>query len=243
MTSRSALIMLGGLVLLGALLGGLTTYIRAAAAPPDAGVSLVPLNWQRSACHPGQRSEDCAKPIVNIGVDKEGQTLEQFVAGKNDKGQTIEAWMDAGGDPDLWIDAPGSRKDPGDYHPIESHVFVAGTSFYTLRGACFTKKVATNTIARALYGGLGNPLLPMPRTIRDLGSMPVPTRTDGCAFKNHETKLPPDTNPAGAPMMVWTYAAKLVFDQNFAKRVPYMFPPVVILVKSPLTRQSKIATP
>lgn len=138
-----------------------------------------------------------AEPVPNTGVDAQGLTLDQFIA--------------RGGA-------------PKDYRPVRKTVFKPGESLWTLRYECFLYKTQDALVSRAFLGGDG--AAGTNRTVYALPDMQIPTRTDGCAVKNHRTPIPLDL-PPGA----WTYQATANFYKNPVQpSVRVLFKPVQLEV-------------
>ena len=108
-----------------------------------------------------------ADPIPNAGTDAKGVSLDQFVA--------------RGGQ-------------PKDYVPLRKTTFRAGESLWILRSDCFVHKTQDGIVSRAFLGGDGG--MGTNRSVYALPDLQIPTRTDGCAVKNHRTAIPLDL-PAG----------------------------------------------
>jgi hypothetical protein len=143
-----------------ALIVGIGGVYYAVAVQPDPQVRTIPMSWQ---------TRETARPVLNTGVDKEGRTLDQFVA------------------------AGGKSQD---YRPVETTTVQAGRAMYILRYQEFRNKLAEPTISRKLLCGRvtmrnGAPVVDVDGMVPyDLGSIPAPSRTDGAAVKNHPTPLP-----------------------------------------------------
>lgn len=138
-----------------------------------------------------------AEPVPNAGVDAAGLTLDQWIA----KGNAAK-----------------------DYQPIRKATFRPGDSLWTLRYECFVYKTQDATVSRAFLGGDGS--AGTNRTVYALPDVQIPTRTDGCAVKNHRTPIPADLPPG-----VWTYQATANFYKNpLQPSVRVVFRPVVVEV-------------
>lgn len=145
-----------------------------------------------------------AAPIANTGVDAHGFTLDQWIAGGRPAAQ---------------------------FAPIPKTTYKPGESMWILRYDCFVNKVSDGVVSRAFLGGdssQGAPNDPRfaSRSIMALPDIQIPTRTDGCAVKNHRVPIPADLL-AGT----WTYQATVNFYKNTQQpSVRVHFKPVVITV-------------
>lgn len=138
-----------------------------------------------------------AAPVPNAGVDAAGLTLDQWIA----KGNAAK-----------------------DYQPVRKVSFKQGESLWTLRYECFLYKTQDATVSRAFLGGDG--AAGTNRSAYTLPDVQIPTRTDGCAVKNHRTPIPADLPPG-----VWTYQATANFYKNpMQPSVRVLFKPVVVEV-------------
>lgn len=107
-----------------------------------------------------------AEPTPNTGQDAAGRTLDQHIA--------------AGLTPDT-------------YQPVRKTTFKAGESLWTLRYECFLYKTQDGMVSRAFLGGDGK--AGTSASVYTLPDVQIPTRTDGCAVKNHRTPIPADLPP------------------------------------------------
>ena len=136
-------------------------------------------------------------PIPNVGTDANGLTLDQ------------------------WIARGGL---PKDYRPTRKTVFKPGESLWILRHDCFVNKTPDGIVSRAFLGGDGT--AGTNTSVYALADMQIPTRTDGCAVKNHRTPIPADL-PAGP----WRYQASVNFYKSpIQPSVRVLFKPVLIEV-------------
>jgi hypothetical protein len=135
------------------------------------------------------------EPIPNTGVDAAGLTLDEF--------------QKRGGQ-------------PKDYAPIRKSVFKPGESLWVLRYECFLYKTQEGTVSRAFLGGDGS--AGTNRSVYSLPDVQIPTRTDGCAVKNHRTPIPVDLPPG-----TWSYQATVnFFKSQFQPSVRVLFKPVIV---------------
>jgi hypothetical protein len=140
-----------------------------------------------------------AGPLPNTGQDATGMTLDQWIA---------------------------SGKTPHSYQPVPKSIFRPGETMWTLRYDCFVNKTAEGMVSRAFLGGDGTSGLQTSRSMYILPDLQIPTRTDGCAVKNHRTLIPADL-PSG----VWTYQVSVNFYKNpMQPSVRVLFKPVIITV-------------
>lgn len=138
-----------------------------------------------------------ADPMPNTGVDANGLTLDQWIAG---------------------------GKAPKDYQPVRKSLFKAGDTLWVLRFDCFLNKTQDGLVSRAFLGGDGS--AGTNTSVYTLPDMQIPTRTDGCAVKNHRTGIPLDL-PAGT----WRYQATVNFYKSpIQPSVRVLFKPVIIEV-------------
>lgn len=136
-----------------------------------------------------------AEPIPNGGLDARGLTLDQFIA--------------RGGS-------------PTSYAPTRKTMFKPGESLWVLRSDCFVNKTQEGIVSRAFLGGNGT--TGTNASVYALPDMQIPTRTDGCAVKNHRTLIPVDL-PAGQ----WRYQASVNFYKSPVQpSVRVLFKPVLI---------------
>ena len=143
-----------------------------------------------------------AEPIPNTGVDGHGLTLDEF----QKRGGVAK-----------------------DYAPIRKSVFAPGESLWVLRYECFLYKTQDGTVSRAFLGGDGS--AGTNRSVYSLPDVQIPTRTDGCAVKNHRTPVPVDLPPG-----TWSYQATVSFYKSqFQPSVRVLFKPVLVEIQRPVT--------
>jgi len=143
-----------------------------------------------------------AEPIPNTGVDGNGLTLDEF----QKRGGVAK-----------------------DYAPIRKSVFAPGESLWVLRYECFLYKTQDGTVSRAFLGGDGS--AGTNRSVYSLPDVQIPTRTDGCAVKNHRTPIPVDLPPG-----TWSYQATAnFFKSQFQPSVRVLFKPVLVEIQRPVT--------
>ena len=134
-------------------------------------------------------------PIPNTGVDAAGLTLDEF----QKRGGIAR-----------------------DYAPVRKSVFRPGESLWVLRYECFLYKTQDGIVSRAFLGGDG--AAGTNRSVYSLPDVQIPTRTDGCAVKNHRTPIPIDLPPG-----TWTYQATVnFFKSQFQPSVRVLFKPVQV---------------
>jgi len=139
-----------------------------------------------------------ADPLANTGVDAKGSTLDQWIATGNT---------------------------PDSYKPVIKTTFRAGDTLWILRFDCFLNKTQDSVVSRAFLGGDGS--AGTNRSVYSLPDMQIPTRTDGCAVKNHRTLIPTDL-PSGQ----WTYQATVNFYKSpLQPSVRVLFKPVLITIR------------
>src|SRR5678816_964572 len=143
------------------------------------------------------------EPLTNTGVDANGLTLAQW----HDRGNSWES-----------------------YRPVPKKTFYPGDVMWTLRQDCFVNKLATGWVFRSfLDGDRRDAKGDIDLSQQDGGqwilkAVPIPSRTDGCAVKNHPTEI-----PARLPAGKWTYSAGVDFYKNpMQTSVRIHFRPVVI---------------
>lgn len=184
-------------------------------APPDPGVRQLALSWQRT---PG--------PVLNTGVNAEGQTLPQWTRGTNAAGVTLEAWTIAGHAADTWVADARTRRRPEDWRPVETRTVRAGTNMYILRYQEFTRKLAEPEIQRILYCGESV----TGAASYDLGAIKPPKLSSGPAVFNHATLIPANILPPGVDAMACEYRARADFIQSPVRTSTMYFPGVRVTV-------------
>jgi hypothetical protein len=192
-----------------ALIIGAGTAYYAVAVQPDPSVRTIPMSWQ---------NRDTARPVLNLGVDAKGLTLDQYVS-QGGKSQ--------------------------DYRPVETSTVRAGGMMFILRYQEFRNKLAEPMIQRRLLCGKvttgrnGVPVVDVDGMVPyDLGAIPAPSRTDGAAVKNHPTPIPRWVMLDGAGQAIATprtcvYSASAKFIKNPVQSVDLNFASVAVTVAPP----------
>lgn len=165
-------------------------------------------------------------PLPNTGRDANGLTLDEFVEGVDANGWTKAKWVTVRKlDPAAWVaKIPGRQADQ--YRPIEKRIVSRSKDggWHLLHNQCFVNKTEEAKVYRAYLGGVG--VQGTNRSVRPLDTIDAPTRTDGCAVKNHWVPLAPNMLD-----QVWTYQSGVNFIRNSVQRnVRVNFTPVVIEV-------------
>jgi hypothetical protein len=203
-----------GFVATTCILGTAGYYAYAAKQMPDPEIVSQPMSYQTKAT---------ADPIPNTGLNAEGLSLELWQQDRDANGLTRTQWKLRGNDPSKWVLATKGR--PAiDYRPVEKRVWkVTDGGMFILRNNCFLNKLADPRISRAWVEGDGSS--GTSGTILMLEDRDVPTRTDGCAVKNHYVEFHPRMFP-----QVWRYIPAANFFKS-AVLAPVRVPFKVVMVE------------
>jgi hypothetical protein len=189
-------------------------YAYAAKAMPDPEIISLPMSYQTKAT---------ANPIPNTGVNAEGLSLELWQQDRDASGLTRAQWAVRSHDPAKWLIA-GKGRPAVDFHPVEKRIWrLSDGGMFVLRNNCFLHKLAEPTISRAWVEGDGSS--GTSGTILMLPDVSVPTRTDGCAVKNHYVEFHVRMFP-----QMWRYIPAAQFFKS-AVVAPVRVPFKVVMIE------------